>query len=590
MASNRIRFDAIALLVVVALIVSGVLPVSAALSGFGSSVVVVIAGLLVVGEMLDRTGIARAVGDWILRRGGKKEISLLVLVMMSTGLLGSVMSSTAVVAIFIPVVKRIASETGIAASRILIPTAYAALISGMMTLIASSPNVVVNGELVANGFDGLGFFSFSLIGLAVLGVAIVYVVMFGRRLLRSESATVGSARRTRTIRELWQRFRLDDSVDAFEITKGSPLARARFGESGLDIHQDIHILYIVRRDSSGRETPFVVTTGMELKSGDLLLLSGDATLQQGLAEELQLKKIPDFLRRVQRWMWEMGMAEVLIHPDSDTVGRTIADSDFPSSYGLQVVGLRQGGNSVAEFEHTKLNAGDSLLLVGPWRRIEGLADNNHDFVLVDIPPERSDVVAASDKAPIALAILAAMVLTTVLDIVPLVAAVIMAAVAAVVSGCLSAERAYRSVRWSSLVLVAGMLPLADALQVTGGTTVIVEVLLDFFGYAGPSMMLIVIFALTAVLGMVLSNTASAVLVAPIAITAADALGVSPYPFAIAVLIAASAAFSTPVSTPVVALVVEPGRYKFADFVKVGVPLLILTCIVTVLIAPILFPY
>ncbi len=588
MASNRVRFDAIALLVVVTLILSGVLPVNAALTGFGSSVVIVIAGLLVIGEMLDRTGIARAVGDWILRHGGKGEVRLLVFIMTSAGILGSVMSSTAIVAIFIPIVKRIASETGIAASRILIPMAYAALISGMMTLIASSPNVVVSGELATAGYEHLGFFSFTLIGVAVLGVAVVYVVTFARHLLRSDTAASG--RRKRTIVELWIRYRLEEVVDAFEITPASPLAWKNYGDTGLDVNESVHLLYLVRRDRSGRETPIVVTAGMELKPGDLLLLSGEGELPETYAAEMKLRRIPDFLRRVQRWMWEMGLAEVLIHPDSETVGRPIAECDFQTRYGLQPVGLRKGGDSVKEFEHSKLAAGDSMLVVGPWKMIEALMDNNHDFVIVEIPPERGDVVAAYDKAPIALAILGAMVAATVFDIVPLVVAVLLAAMAAVASGCLGAKQAYRSIRWSSLVLVAGMLPLADALQVTGGTTIIVDVLLDFFGSASPSTMLTVIFALTALLGMVLSNTAAAVLVAPIAIAAAEAMGVSPYPFGVAVLIAAAASFSTPISTPVVTLVVEPGQYTFGDFVKAGVPLLVLTWLVTVLLTPILFPY
>ena len=590
MASNRFRYDAIALLAVVALILSGVLPVTGALSGFGSSVVVVIASLLVVGEMLDRTGIAREVGDWILHRGGKKEFSLLVLIMASTAFLGSVMSSTAVVAIFIPVVKRIASETGIAATRLLLPMAYAALISGMMTLIATAPNVVVNGELIANDIEGLGFFSFSPIGLAVLGVAIIYMLTAGRHLLRSKSTTGGSARRSRTMTELWKRFRVDEAVDAYEITPGSPLAWKQFGDTGLEENETVHFLHLVRRDRNGRESPLVATSGMEFKPGDFLVLAGEAGAREALTSELELKVVPDYLQKAQRWVWEMGIAEVLVHPDSAAVNRPISECDFQNSYGLQPVGLRKGGSAVTEFEHTKLAAGDSMLMVGPWKRIEGLRENNHDFVLVEMPRERSDVVAASDKAPVALAIIAAMVLATVLEVVPLVVAVLLAAMAAIATGCLSAERAYRSIRWSSLVLIAGMLPLADALQETGGTTIIVELLLDFFGYAGPSTMMIVLFALTAILGMVLSNAASAVLVVPIAITAADALGVSPYPFAVAVLIAASAAFSTPVSTPVVALVVEPGRYEFSDFVRIGVPLLVLTCIVTVLVTPLLFPY
>jgi len=207
-----------------------------------------------------------------------------------------------------------------------------------------------------------------------------------------------------------------------------------------------------------------------------------------------------------------------------------------------------------------------------------------------VPTEHAEVVPAYRRMPVALSILAGMVLLTVFDVVPLVAAVIMAVLAAVVTRCLTMEDAYRSIHWSSLVLIAGMLPLAHALEITGGTQVVVDALMTAFGDSSPLAMLTVIFFLTAALGLVLSNTASAVLVAPIAINAAEVLGVSPYPFAVAVLIAASASFSTPVSTPVVTLVVEPGRYKFMSFVKVGVPLLLLTYVATATVAPLLFPF
>jgi len=237
-----------------------------------------------------------------------------------------------------------------------------------------------------------------------------------------------------------------------------------------------------------------------------------------------------------------------------------------------------------------LHSSDSLLLTGPWSRIQHLQSLTRDFVVLEMPAERTEIVPSYRRMPVALAILVAMVLLTIFDVVPLVAAVLMAALAAVFTRCLTMEDAYRAIHWSSLVLIAGMLPLADALDKTGGTQLIVDALLSAMGDASPYMMLTVIFFLTAALGLVLSNTASAVLMIPIAIYAAAALDVSPYPFAVAVLIAASAAYSTPVSTPVVTLVVDPGRYRFTDFVKVGVPLLLLTYLVTALVAPMIFPF
>ncbi len=558
MASNRVRFDMVALLVVLALILSGVLTVSESLSGFGSSVVILVAGLLVIGEMLDRTGVARAVGDWILKRGGKSEVQLLVLIMVSAALLGSAMSSTAIVAIFIPIVMRIAAETGLAASRILIPMSYAALISGMLTLIASPPNLVVSAELVEAGQEALGFFSFSLIGLAVLAVATLYMVLVGRHLLPKQAEEATSGRRQRNFLELSAHYRVDEQIEAIRIAAGSPLIGRRIADSGLMENYGIRVLARVRTKSSGRQTIALVAPDMELKPGDILVVVGVPAVIERLIAEQKPTRYTGFERQSRRWSWEIGAAAVMVHPESNLIGRSITEAEIRTRYGLQVIGLRQGGEAIANFETAKLATGDSLLVVGPWSKIEALAAQTHDVVLLEYASEHKDIVPVYKKARLALAILGMMVLLSVLNVAPLVVLVLFAAMVAVTSGCLSAEHAYRSIHWSSLVLVAGMLPLATALQQTGGSDLIVEALLEAVGEADPGVMLTVIFALTATLGLVLSNTASAVLVAPIAITAAQALEVSPYPFAIAVLIAASAAYSTPGSTTRVTTGVETG--------------------------------
>jgi di/tricarboxylate transporter len=286
----------------------------------------------------------------------------------------------------------------------------------------------------------------------------------------------------------------------------------------------------------------------------------------------------------------MGGAAVLVHPESRLIGKSLREAEFRSNYNLHVMGVRRGKEAIADFKDKALQASDSLFAVGPWSRIQQLRSQTHDFVVLELPREQAEVVPSYRRMPVALAILVAMVSLTVFDLVPLVTAVLMAALAAVFTRCLTMEDAYRAIHWSSLVLIAGMLPLADALDKTGGTRLIVDALMDTMGDASPHLMLSVIFFLTAALGLVLSNTASAVLVAPIAIYTAAALDVSPYPFAVAVLIAASAAYSTPVSTPVVTLVVDPGRYRFMDFVKVGAPLVLLTYLVTALVAPLIFPF
>jgi di/tricarboxylate transporter len=590
MASNRMRFDLIALLVVLALMLSGVLTVGEALSGFGSPVVILVAGLLVVGEMLNRTGAARAVGDFILKKGGSSETRLLVLIMIASAVLGGVMSSTAVVAIFIPIVLRIASETKLNASRLLLPMSYAALISGMLTLIATTPNIVVTEDLKEEGLTGFGFFSFTPIGLAVLAVAIVYILLLGRRMLPSEFSEDEGRHRKRSTRELWEAYRTTEEFDALRIDEGNALVGSTIGESVLHSRYGVRVIGILRALPRGKDRIATPAPETELHVRDVMLLVGTEESLARLREEQELKPVNFTDRERKRWLWELGSATVLIHPESRLVGKTLREIRFRSKFGMHVLGLRRAQEPVSGFERAELRVADSLLVAGPWSRIDAMQRYSHDFVVTELPHERAEIVQAYRMLPVSLVILALMIALTLFNIVPLVAAVIIAALAAVATRCLTMEDAYRSIHWGSVVLVAGMLPLADALDKTGGTDLVVRAILDAVGDSGPRVMLTVIFFLTALLGLFLSNTASAVLVSPIAIYAARSLDVSPYPFAVAVILAASAAFSTPVSTPVVTLVVEPGRYRFVDFMKVGVPLLLLTWLVTLLLAPIVFPF
>lgn len=586
MASNRVRYDIVALLVVLALMLSGVLSVGEAISGFGSSVVVLVAALLVVGEMLSRTGATRAVGDFILNKGGRSEPRLLILIMGSAALLGGVMSSTAIVAIFIPIVLRVAAATKGSAARLLLPMSYAALISGMLTLVATTPNIVVTEELKDAGLPGFGFFSFTPVGLAVLAVAMGYLLLARRWLAAGGGARETGIRPGRSINELWRDFHTSGGLDSLRVAAGSPMVGKTVGEAEGENALGIRVVGIRR----GEERLAAPDSNTLLRAGDVLLVIGEHEMHDRLIAEAQLQRQPIPDRERQRWLWEAGGAVVLVHPESQLIGKSLRDCEFQTTYGLRVLGVRHAKQPVADFEDATLRASDSLFVVGPWSRIDQLQTYLHDFVVTELPHEQTDIVKGYRKMPIALGILAAMVLLIVFNVVPLVAAVVMAALAAVMTRCLTMEEAYRSIHWSSLVLVAGMLPLADALEQTGATDVIVGSILSVAGDAGPRTMLTVVFFLTALLGLFLSNTASAVLVAPIAICIARTLDISPYPLAVAVVIAASAAYSTPVSTPVVTLVVDPGRYSFMDFVKVGTPLLLLTYLVTILLAPLLFPF
>jgi len=586
-ASNKIRLDVVAMLVVLALMLSEVLTVRESLAGFGDPVVLLVAGLLVVGEMLDRTGVVQVIGNWIIRTGGSSETRLLVLIMVAAATLSSVMSSTAVVAIFIPVVFKVAIRSGLSVSRMLMPMSFAAMISGMLTLIATTPNLVVSYELADAGFQPLGFFTFFPVGIVVLLMGIGYVLLVGRRMLGETDSKAGRET-ARPLSELQKDFDLDGGVQGLRIRSDSSLAGQTIAEAKVETRYGIRILAI---ESNGRTANTVIAGSQDkLKPGNqIFVMAPSSSIDQFMQQEC-LEFVPDDSRKRQRLLHEYGVAVALIHPDCHFVGKSLREADLRSHYGIHVLGIRRDQKQLDQFADKALQVADTLLVAGSWNQISRLGEEAHDFVLIETPREFEEARPAHKKAPIAIVILLAMVLLSVFSVVPVVTAVLMAAMAAIFTRCLTMEDAYRSISWSSIVLLAGMLPVAVALEKTGGTEMIVNNLISGPGTSGPYVLMTLLFFLTAGLSLFLSNTASAVLIAPVAIQAAMALELSPYPFAVTVLIAASAAFASPVASPVVTLVVEPGHYRFIDFIKVGGPLMLLTYIVNLLVTPLLFPF
>ena len=588
-ASNRIRLDVVALGVVLAMMLSGVLTPAEALAGFGDSVVLLVAGLLVVGEMLDRTGVARSIGAWIIRAGGASETRLIVLIMLAAAALSSVMSSTAVVAIFIPVVFKVSTNTGINASRLLMPMSFAAMISGMLTLIATPPNLVVSSALEStDGYEALGFFSFLPIGLVVLVAGIIYVLAVGLPMLNNRADSSKVTRR-RAIKDVWEEFRLDERVDRVRVTSRSSLTGRTVKETDAGRRYNVRILSMEVPLRSG--APEIKTVRAEdiIPEDGILLVHGSPENIERFEEYEQLRRVEESERDRQRMLHEQGVGVILIHPNCRYIGKTLRDADFRSKFGVHVLGVRRGQKTLIDFANVKLAAADTLLVAGSWKQIARLRNERHDFVLLEMPAEYEEARPGHRKAPIAIFILAAMVALSASGAMPIVTAVIASALAAVLTRCLTMEDAYRAISWSSLVLLAGMLPVAVALQKTGGTEFLVEHVVGGMGSTGPYAMMTVLFFLTAGLSLFLSNTATAVLIAPVAIQSALAMDVSAYPFAITVLIASSAAFASPVASPVVTLVVEPGGYRFIDFIKVGGPLILLTYIINMVLTSLMFP-
>ena len=587
--ANRPRMDVVALLVIVALPLLGIISVQEALAGFSDPNVVLIAALFVIGEGLVRTGIAYRIGEWMADRAGNSEARLIVLLMVCVAGLGSVMSSTGVVAIFIPVVLSIAARMQVSPSRLMMPLAFAGLISGMLSLVATPPNVVVHSELVRHGESGFSFFSFTPFGLVVLLLGVGYMLLT-RHWLGGEVRKDGSAQTRRTLLDLIIDYKLAGRERRLRVRPGSPLIGHSLSELKLRTEHGASVVGIERQHKFTTRvlSPDSSTTVHE---GDVLLLDLFAPKDdlRSLCQSMQLEplhfKAAYFIDQSQ----EVGMAEVAVPPGSQLIGKSLLELTFRSRWGLNVVGLRRDQNAIEEqLVEEKLKLGDTLLVIGTWKAIRQLQTQPRDFLVLSLPAEIDNVAPAGNRAPYALISLAVMVGLMVSGVVPNVIAALIGCLLMGAGRCIDMNSAYRAIHWQSLVLIVGMLPFALALQKTGGIALAVHGLVQMLGSAGPYVILASLFAITAIIGLFISNTATAVLMAPVAVTTAEQLGASPYPFAMIVALAASAAFMTPVSSPVNTLVLGPGQYRFGDFVKIGVPFTLLVMVVSVIMVPWLF--
>ncbi|RMI01557.1 SLC13 family permease [Stutzerimonas nitrititolerans] len=587
---NKPRMDVVALLAMVALPLSGVIGVNEALAGFSDPSVVLIAALFVIGNGLVRTGIAYRLGDWLMRSAGSSETRLLVLLMLAVAGLGSVMSSTGVVAIFIPVVLSIAARMKVSPRRLMMPLAFAGLISGMLTLVATPPNMVVHSELRRAGLDGFAFFSFAPIGLAILVLGIGYMLL-ARRWLGGDTVQEVAVEQRDTLDILAQRYRLPERERRLRVLPGSVLANQALDELKLRSQYGINVIAI-ERQYKFRKQLLIATGNTELFVGDVLLvdLASPAIGLLGAYEELGVESLQLSDSYYGDYSRELGLAEVALPPDSRLPGKTIQELGFRSTYKLNVVGVRRNHQALQGLlVDEKLKPADTLLVAGSWKHIHRLQGLSRDFLVLSLPAEIDDVAPAANQAPFALLGLAVMVGLMVSGLVPNVLAALIGCLVMGLFRCVDMDSAYKAIHWQSLVLIVGMLPFALALEKTGGIALAVSGLIGLFGDAGPHALLACLFLLTAVIGLFISNTATAVLMAPVAISTATQLGASPYPFAMIVALAASAAFMTPISSPVNTLVLGPGQYRFADFVRVGVPFTLLVMLVSVLLVPWLFP-
>lgn len=591
-ATGKVRMDAIALMVIVAFVLSGTLTLTEAFSGISDPNVILIAALFIIGDGLVRTGVATKMGAWLVSVAGNSETKMLIYLMLTVAGLGAFMSSTGVVAIFIPVVLSVSARMNTSPSRLMMPLSFAGLISGMMTLVATPPNLVVNSELLREGLHGFSFFSVTPIGLVVLILGIVYMLAVRFMLKTDNGDSARDGRKRSTFRDLIREYHLTGRARRLAIRPGSPMIGQRLDDLKLRERYCANVIG-VERWRRFRRVIVNVNGVSEFRARDVLLIdmsASDVDLRQFCGEQM----LEPMVLRGEYFAdqaLDVGMAEVALIPDSEMIGKTVREIAFRTRFGLNIVGMKRDGKAMdGSVVDEPLQLGDILLVVGNWRQIALLAKRGRDFVVLNMPVEVDDASPAHSQAPHAIFCLVLMVALMLTDEIPNPIAAIIACLLMGKFRCINAESAYKAIHWPSIILIVGMMPFALALQKTGGVDLVVKGLMDVAGGEGPYLMLGCLFVMCAAIGLFISNTATAVLMAPIALAAAKSMGVSPYPFAMVVAMAASAAFMTPVSSPVNTLVLGPGKYSFSDFVKIGVPFTVLVMVVCVLLIPVLFPF
>ena len=575
---GRVRADIVALTALAALLVLGILTPAEALAGFSSPIVIMMIGLFVVGGAIMQTGLAKLTGNKLMALSRGNETITFLLVMLVTSFIGAFVSNTGTVALMMPIIMSIAAGSGMQSSRFLMPLAFAGSLGGMLTLIGTPPNLVIDEVLTAAGYQPLAFFSFFPVGIIVIAIGII-VLMPLSKIFLSKSQGSKKKKNAKSLDDLVDEYRLLDNLHRFIVPSSRTSAA---------------------RDENGNQLDIVGKTLKELsiqkKYGvSIIEIRNEKKSRLGLVKDVKI----DF--------YDLGLTEIVVMPTSNFVGLRIGEANLRKRFGINVLGVKRGSSSSSSSEGgrggseyitdnliaAKLHVGDMLLVQGEWTNLAHLTADTTNWVVLDQPEKTADKVLLDYKAPVAAAIMLLMIAMMVFDFIPVapVTAVIIAGLLTVFAGCFrNVEAAYKTINWESIVLIAAMMPMSTALEKTGASALVSQGLVDSLGAMGPTALLAGIYFTTSLMTMFISNTATAVLMAPIALVAAQQVGVSPYSFLFAVTLGASMCFASPFSTPPNALVMKAGGYTFMDYVKVGLPLQIIIGVVMTFVLPLLFEY
>ena len=612
---GRVRADIVALTALAALLVLGILTPAEALAGFSSPIVIMMIGLFVVGGAIMQTGLAKLTGNKLMALSRGNETVTFLLVMLVTSFIGAFVSNTGTVALMMPIIMSLAAGSGMQSSRFLMPLAFAGSLGGMLTLIGTPPNLVIDEVLTEAGFKPLAFFSFFPVGIIVIAIGII-VLMPLSKIFLSQKQNGKKKKNGKSLDDLVDEYQLLDNLHRYIVP--SKRTAAAIDENGqmmdivgktlkdLSIQKKYGVSIIEIRNEKKSRLGLVkdVNQNMAKSSStiavhDTLYIIGDEEKIERFAQDYDLRKMKD----VKIDFYDLGLTEIVVMPTSNFAGLRIGDANLRKRFGINVLGVKRGGSSsdgkvgkeyiTDNLIATRLHVGDMLLVQGEWTNLAHLTEDTTNWVVLDQPEKTADKVLLDYKAPVAAAIMLLMIAMMVFDFIPVapVTAVIIAGLLTVFAGCFrNVEAAYKTINWESIVLIAAMMPMSTALEKTGASALVSQGLVDSLGSMGPTALLAGIYFTTSLMTMFISNTATAVLMAPIALVAAQQVGVSPYSFLFAVTLGASMCFASPFSTPPNALVMKAGGYTFMDYVKVGLPLQIIIGVVMTFVLPLLFPY
>ena len=508
--------------------------------------------------------------------------------MAVTSFMGAFVSNTGTVAIMIPIVVSMAMSAKMNPSRLLMPLAFASSMSGMMTLIGTPPNLVINEELIKGGYEGLGFFTFLPVGLICALVGTIILLPLSKRFLsKPGSLSSKSASSAKSLKTLVKEYGISNNLHKVKMIGELNIRKVY----GLNIIEVRHIEKGQRNFLTKSVIQQAADSDTMLRADDILYISGAEEQIKKFIADYKLEYIADN-ESGNLDFYDIGVAEIVLMPSSTVINKSIKEVQFRTRYNVSILGICRKGEYILQgLANETIHTGDVLLVQGTWDNIANLENESNEWIVMGRPLEEAAKVTLDYKAPVAAVIMIAMIVTMAFNILQPVTAVVIAGLLTVLTGCFrNVEAAYKTINWESIILIAAMIPLSTALEKTGISTWVSASMEESLGGFHPTVMLAAIYFATSLMTMFISNTATAVLMAPIAMKCATSIGVSPVPMLFAVTLGASLCFASPFSTPPNALVKPAGQYTFSDYVKVGLPLQIILGIVMILVLPLLFPF